>query len=373
MDHHCPWLATCIGLRNYKAFLLFLTYVSLFCLACFSVAAEWTWLAFNDANNFEAGALTVHIILLAIIAGVFGLVLTGFTAWHYFLAFRNQTTIERMEKTRYLSAVKKNMQQQFERADHRHLTGDTQSKSNRQCEPLLDQLKEIHANALPGVLRPEEGEEVASTAAAQTYTPPYHQHKQHSSSTPANLDGTTNPTPSPDRDALRASYADLEAQRERERYEQYLDEKDSENLPHAFDLGWRTNLLYLFGEKWWLWFLPVCNTIGDGWEWEVSDEWVQGWEESARQRVAAVAANGVMHNDIGVRIGHDGPVNPLGNTLASAGAGRFYASSPDAPPQGCLPPLGPVQMPMQMQDLRSDEEVSGGGGGGGGGGGSTLR
>lgn len=43
----------------------------------------------------------VNWVLLAVISGIIGLVLTGFTIWHIVLTSKNMTTIESMEKVRY--------------------------------------------------------------------------------------------------------------------------------------------------------------------------------------------------------------------------------------------------------------------------------
>ena len=127
---------------------------------------------------------------------------------------------------------------------------------------IKEQLKSIHANALPGVLRPEEGEE--SQDPSRTNTP--------------------GPADSPAKSSLRRSYASLEAQREHERYSAYLDELDSEKLPNAFNMGWKQNLLHVFGHQPLLWWLPVCNTSGDGWAWDVSPRWLEARDELARER-----------------------------------------------------------------------------------------
>ncbi len=170
----------------------------------------------------------------------------GFTAWHFSLAWRGQTTIECLEKTRYLSLARKSMKK------HKFGNGHANGQSYGQ------QLVEIHANALPGVTREEEGEDRALGGDIE--------------------DGLMA------EESTQRNYHDLERSRERERYQGYLDEQDSEKLPNAFDHGWSRNLRHLFGDKPFLWFFPICNTSGNGWHWEPSQKWVDAREEVRRQR-----------------------------------------------------------------------------------------
>jgi palmitoyltransferase len=120
------------------------------------------------------------------------------------------------------------------------------------------------------------------------------------------------------------SYVEMEAARSRKRYEDYLDEQDSSKLPNAFDLGWRRNLRHLFGPNPLLWFVPVCNTIGDGWAWEASPKWIEARDrlraEREQQRLREV------HAGWGDGDPDDEPpvITRVHATEPSGGAGRHY-------------------------------------------------
>jgi ribosomal protein L40E len=288
MDHHCPWLATCVGLRNYKAFLLFLIYTTLFCFVCFAVSTNWVYREVLSDGATPDSIMPVHYVMLAVIAGIIGLVLAGFTGWHILLASRGQTTIECLEKTRYLSPLRKSMQ-------HQHFL---QHEGQSHGEPLSygQQLKDIHTNALPGVTRPEEGDATIDGSGEA----PYHQ-----------------------------SYDDMERYRARERYEEYLDEQDSDKLPSAFDLGWRKNLLHLFGERPLLWPIPICTTSGNGWSWEPSPKWLAAREKIAREREEQTR----REHAAGWGTTHPAYASDMIPPVQSEGAGRHYVN-PSRPGYG---------------------------------------
>lgn len=98
-DHHCPWMGTCIGLRNAKFFLQFLAYTT-------AASAHATWITVRFLYRCRMSkhvlpsntlvtvslvaplALTVVLPTLTIVAFIF--------AWHLWMATNNETTLENM-------------------------------------------------------------------------------------------------------------------------------------------------------------------------------------------------------------------------------------------------------------------------------------
>jgi len=269
MDHHCPWLATCVGLRNYKPFILFLIYTTLFCFLCFAVSATWVWREILTEGEYTESLMPVNYVMLTVISGIIGLVLAGFTGWHILLASRGQTTIECLEKTRYLSPLRKSMQ-------HHHIPRD--EGEGNDSAGFGQQSRDINASRGP---RPLDDMR--------------HGEQRHQ------------------------TYDELERARARARYDEYLDEQDSKSLPSAFDLGWKLNLLHLFGPKPLLWAFPICNTIGNGWTWEASPKWLEARDKIGREREAQRLREHAA--------GWGGEPSPHYPPARDEGAGRHYITS----------------------------------------------
>ncbi|KAL8275675.1 hypothetical protein Esti_000238 [Eimeria stiedai] len=96
MDHHCPWLANCVGWGNHKYFMLLLFYGTLTCLF---VGATMMESVIRIVGQPKAAFWELFAILLGSTLDFFlAAVLLLFGSFHLYLLTKGMTTIEFCEK-----------------------------------------------------------------------------------------------------------------------------------------------------------------------------------------------------------------------------------------------------------------------------------
>ena len=97
MDHHCPWVANCIGFFNYKFFMNMLFHCSMTCLIIITTSYPIIRRTLTHPDTFDY-KVSYFVMTSYILSCVLAIIITLFMLFHFYLIYCQFTTIEFCEK-----------------------------------------------------------------------------------------------------------------------------------------------------------------------------------------------------------------------------------------------------------------------------------